>query len=428
MSPDDESELPDVPATESASPRALPRTVIALGWVSLLTDVATEMIFPLLPLFIDQTLRAGKLGVGIVEGMAESISAFLRLPSGIWSDRLGRRKPLLLAEYGIAGLARPLMGLVTAPWQALLIRCTDRFGKGLRGAPRDALIAEITPRHSRGRAFGFHRAMDHAGASIGPLIGFTFLALWPQDLSDPLRTLFLLAFVPGIAVLAVLVFGVREEREEAKPRHSHSEPVGDNTGAPVSFQWSLRAFDSRFRWLLLALAIFTLGNSSDAFLLLRAEELGIPVAYLPLLWSGFHVAKSAANFLLGRWADRFDPRLLLMTGYLIYTAIYLGFGFASSWGEVLVLFLLYSLFYGLSEPSEKLLVSRLVPRKLRGTAFGWHHLGSGVMALPASVLFGLIWKVSPWGAAGAFTLGAVLALLATIVLAVGVRDGRKGTS
>lgn len=426
MSPDDES-APSAAERPAAAQRSLPRTVIALGWVSLLTDIATEMIFPLLPRFIDQTLQAGKLGVGIVEGLAESIAAFLRLPSGALSDRLGRRKPLLLVGYGIAGLVRPLMGIVVTPWQALLVRCTDRFGKGIRGAPRDALITEVTAAESRGRAFGFHRAMDHAGAAIGPLVAFTFLEFWPADVSDPLRTLFLLAFLPGIVVLVVLMLGVRETREEGPPADgSNSDGPLDSSASKTKFRWSLGVFDSRFRWLLAALAIFTLGNSADAFLLLRAEELGIPFKYIPLLWSGFHVAKSAANLFLGRWADRFDPRGMLMAGYVLYALVYLGFGYASTSAEALALFCIYSLFYGLAEPSEKLLVSRLVPRELRGTAFGWHHLGAGVMALPASALFGLIWKVSPWGATGAFTFGAALSLLATAVLAFGVSGSNRG--
>ena len=398
--------------------------MIALGWVSLLTDVATEMVFPLLPRFIDTVLGAGKLGLGLIEGVAESTAALVRLPSGVWSDRLRRRKPLVLAGYSVAGLVRPLMGLAVAPWQALVIRFTDRLGKGMRGAPRDALIADVTDPSVRGRAFGFHRAMDHAGAAIGPVLAFVFISLWPMHL----RTLFLLTLVPGLIVLAVLLIAVREPprrpaTSDLPEDHPSGPPALTESAAGVQSsqpgpRWSLAAFAPHFRWFLLALVVFTLGNSTDAFLLIRAEELGVPYRYLPLLWFAFHVAKSAANLFWGRWSDRLDPRRLILAGWLVYAAVYLGFGFAHTVLEVAVLFLLYAVYYGLTEPAEKALVALWVPADLRGTAYGWYNLMIGVMALPASLIFGGIWQLTAWGAPAAFAFGAALSLVAAALLAM----------
>lgn len=402
-------------AEDGRKPGRLPNTVLALGWVSLLTDVASEMIFPLLPRFIDTELKAGKLGLGIIEGIAETAASLTRLPSGALSDRMARRKPLIFVGYSIAGLIRPLMGLVSAPWQALFVRTIDRFGKGMRGAPRDAMIAGVTSPDSRGRAYGFHRAMDHAGAATGPLLGSAFLWFWPGQL----RTLFLLAIIPGLAVLFVLWFGVQE-----KPADRFEKP--ENNARHLKF--SLTQFPNNFRWFLLTLAVFTLGGSSDAFLLLRAEELGFSTWQLPILWSLFHVAKSAANHWGGRLSDRFNPQWLLILGWLIYAAVYVGFGWATQAIHVAVLFFVYAIYYGLVEPAEKTLVARWIAPELRGTAFGWFDLIVGVGAFPASAVFGLIWHSSGWGAAGAFCYGAALALFATILLAVTVRNDRSPPS
>jgi len=387
--------------------------VIALGWVSLLTDVASEMIFPLLPRFIDTELKAGKLGLGVIEGIAESISALMRLPSGALSDRMARRKPLILVGYGIAGLVRPLMGLVVAPWQALCVRSLDRFGKGMRGAPRDALIAAVTTPDRRGWAYGYHRAMDHAGAAVGPLLATAFLWFFPGEL----RTLFLLALIPGIAVMLVVWFGVKEESLPA----ANENESDDAERSQRKMSWSLAQFPSRFRWLLLALAVFTLGGSSDAFLLLRAEELGFAAWQLPILWCVFHIAKSAANRWGGRLSDKFDPRILLVAGWLLYAGIYLGFGWATNVLHAAGLFFVYAIYYGLVEPAEKTLISRSVSPELRGTAFGWFDLTTGLMAFPASAVFGYLWKEPQFGAHVAFAFGAALALLAAVLLVATVR-------
>jgi MFS family permease len=414
----------------------LPGTVVALGFVSLLTDMASEMIYPLLPAFLLALPGFSKATLGLVEGVAETTAALLRLPSGVLSDRLPRRKPLIVLGYGVAGLVRPLMGLAVAPWQVLAVRFTDRLGKGLRGAPRDALIADVTAPQGRGRAFGFHRAMDHAGAAIGPILAFAFLTFWPGEL----RTLFLLAVLPGIAVLLVLILAVREEPRDRVPvvdRHVVDRPVVDTPvteSGPVAPQsasaspssqprspsahWSLAQFDPRFRWYLAALVIFVLGNSTDLFLLVRLQELGLETRYAPLVWCGFHLAKSLFNLWGGHWTDRVEPGALLLGGWLLYAAVYLGFGLATSVTQGLALFVLYAIYYGLTEPAEKALVARWSPAGARGAGFGWFNLAIGLGALPASLAFGWIWDQPGLGPLAAFGLGAALALTAAALLSV----------
>lgn len=394
----------------------LPRNVIVLGWVSFLTDVASEMVFPLLPTFIDSTLGAGKLGLGLIEGLAETTASLARLPSGIWSDRMSRRKPLILFGYGLAGLARPLMGLATSSWHALFIRFSDRLGKGIRGAPRDALIADATASSMHGRAFGFHRAMDHAGASVGPIFAFLFLTWWP----DEIRTLFLFSLLPGLAAFLLILFAIREKTGKPDRRKETAALAEEPPTTPQVFPGSqatrVLTEDRRFAVLLIALVVFALGNSTDAFLLLRAQELGIEARYLPLLWFLFHVAKSVGNLIGGRISDWMDPRLPLAAGFLVYGVVYLGFGLATTAGQGLSLFLAYSIYYGLAEPSERTLVARWVPKDLRGTAFGWYNLAIGITMLPASLLFGWIWQYSGQGVLGAFAFGSMASLLATLLV------------
>jgi MFS family permease len=378
-----------------------------LGLVSLCNDIASEMIFPLLPHFLVTVLRGGTLDLGVIEGLADSISSLLKLWSGGRSDQAGRRKGFVLFGYTLAVLTRPLIGLITAPWQLLTIRVADRIGKGVRTSPRDALIADSTDPSIRGRAFGFHRAMDHLGAAIGPLLAAGFLWLWPGHL----QTLFLLTILPGLVVLLLLVNGLREP------------PAATPARQPL--QLTLRPFDRNFRLYLLALVVFTLGNSSDAFLLLRAGDLGVPTAALPLLWCAFHVVKSTGNWLLGRAVDRFGPRPLLLLGWLLYAAVYLAFAFATTAWQAWAFFLSYALFYALTEPAEKTLVADLGGAERKGLAFGWFHFAIGIGTLPANLLFGAIYQFL--GPLAAFGWGAGLAFLA-VVLLLGVRGPGAGVA
>ena len=296
------------------------RNVLALAAVSFLTDASSEIIAPLLPLFLVGTLGASVSMVGIIEGGAEALASLLKLASGWWSDRVSRRKPLLVAGYTIASLVRPLVAITQSASQVLAIRLADRIGKGIRGAPRDALLAASTPLAFRGRAFGFHRAADHAGAVVGPLIALTCL----QWLGMPVRQVFWVAAIPGALAVVVAIAFVREQREsreQRSPREIAPPPV-----PPVPPPNALpRAF-----WItMFPILLFTLGNSTDAFLLLRASQLGVPTALIPLVWVLLHVVKSSASTPAGALSDRVGRRPLIVAGWALYAAVYAGFALAT---------------------------------------------------------------------------------------------------
>jgi MFS family permease len=367
-----------------------------LGWVSFLNDVASEMIFPLLPQFLLTALGGNRFSLGVIEGIVDSASSIVKLWSGGWSDRIGSRKGLVVFGYALAAITRPLIGLVTAPWQLLAIRLGDRIGKGTRNPPRDALIADSVPPANRGRAFGFNRGMDHLGAAVGPVLAAVFLWFFPGQF----RPLFLLAVIPGLLVVLLLAWGLREPARE--------------TAAAPTITWTLRPFGKGFRLYLLALVVFTLGNSSDAFLLVRASELGVATAMLPILWCLFHVLKSGGNMIAGRLVDRLGSRPMILGGWTLYAGIYLGFAVASAPWHVWLLFAAYAMFYAFTEPAEKTLVSNLVGPEQRGLAYGWYNAAIGIGTLPASLLFG--WLYQTFGALTAFGVGAALAVLAGLLL------------
>jgi MFS family permease len=375
--------------------RGIGGNVLVLGLVSLLTDISSEMIYPLLPLFLTVTLGAGPAFLGLLEGAAETTAALLKLAAGLASDRLPRRKPLVLAGYTLSSLARPLIALATAPGAVLAIRLADRVGKGIRTAPRDALIADSVPADRRGAAFGFHRAMDHTGALIGPLVATMLLARFTSDL----RVVFWAAAVPGVLAVLIIVTSVREvaRRQTSDGRFLGDIPTG------------------RLRNYLLIIFLFTLGNSSDAFLLLRAGSLGVPAGRLPLLWAFFHVSKMLTAVPFGALSDRVGRRRVIIAGWLVYAGAYLGFARATSEWQIWLLFAVYGLFYGLTEGVEKAFLADMVEPARRGSAFGWYNCAVGIGALPASLLFGLIWQqLSP---RAAFITGAGLACIAALLLA-----------
>ncbi len=385
---------------------ALPRNVKFLGWASLLNDTASEMVFPLLPLFLARLVGAGTIELGLLEGIAETAASLLKLWSGGRSDRSPRRKRYVVGGYLLAAIARPFTALAVAPWHVIVARTVDRVGKGVRTAPRDAMIADSTAAVQRGRAFGFHRAMDHLGAVIGPLAAYAFLWWRPDDL----RNLFLLTAIPGAAVVALLVFGLRETARQ----DTGKEP----------FSLTLAPFDRRFRVYLVALAIFTLGNTSDLFLIQRSIDLGISAAWIPLLWGGLHVVKSLGNALSGHAVDRLGPRAMILAGWLVYAVSYSAFAWATTLAEMIVVLVGYGVFYALSEPAEKTLVANLVPRHRTGLAFGWYNFAIAATTLPGNVLFGVIYQ--NYGAAAAFGWGAAMAAVAAaVLLAVGATNGTE---
>ena len=331
--------------------------------------------------------------VGLVEGVAESASSLLKLFSGWISDRLGMRKRIVFGGYALSTLSRPLMAAATTPWHVLAIRFADRAGKGIRTSPRDALIAASSRPEDWGRSFGFHRGMDHTGAIIGPLIAFGLL----QYLGWDYRTIFWCSFFPGLLSVSVILWGISERTPPP------------TAGPPATL--SLAPFDRRFRLFLLLIGLFTLGNSSDAFLILRAQQAGVPVAHLPLLWIALHVTKMSSSLPAGIASDRIGRRTLIISGWFVYALVYLGFAYATSVWQIWALFLAYGFFFGLTEGVEKALIADLVPESLRGTAYGLCNAAIGLAVLPASLIMGFLWETV--GIPAAFGFGALMAVLAS---------------
>ena len=385
--------------------RPLPRNVKALSVVSLLTDVSSEMIYPLLPIFLTTVLGASAAMIGTIEGFAESTAALLKLASGWWSDRV-RRKPLVVFGYGLAAIMRPLVGLATSASQVLAIRVSDRVGKGIRTSPRDALLADAADPAERGRAFGFHRSADNLGAVLGPLIAWLLL----QHAGVAVRSVFLWSAIPGVLAIIVLLVFVREKRiteSRIEAPISPTLPQTTSDGQPLG---------GAFWKYLVVLLVFTLGGSTDAFLLLRASQLGVAAAMIPLLWAAHSLIKSVTNTPGGMLSDKLGRKPLIVAGWIVYAIVYLLFGRATSAWQIWALFLAYGLYFGLTEGAEKALVTDLVPASKRGTAFGWYNFTVGLAALPASVIFGIVWdRFSP---VAAFTMGATLAGLAALGLMI----------
>lgn len=410
--------MPDTPPMDASPAGPVKRApllrgnVLWLSVVSLLNDAASEMIYPLLPLFLTGVLGAGPAFLGVIEGVAEAASSLLKLASGVIADRFGRRRKLVAWGYGIAAVGRPLIAVAAAAWQVLAIRFADRVGKGLRTAPRDALLAESVPPELRGTAFGIHRAADHAGAVVGPLLASALLLLWPGDL----RRVFALALVPGLITLAVVLWKVREPPRPAAQPGAERAPL-----LPA-----ITALGPVFPRYLGVVVLFALGNSSDAFLLLRARDLGVAVALIPLLWAALHVSKMAWSIIGGRLSDRVGPRAAIVAGWVVYALVYAGFAAAHAEWHAWALFVVYGLFFGLTEAPEKALVASLAPAALRGSAFGWYHAAVGVAALFASILFGLVWKA--YGGPTAFLMGAAIALVAAVLFVAVVPRRDRGTA
>lgn len=375
--------------------------VLLLGIVSFLNDAASEMIYPLLPVFLTAVLGAGPAVLGVIEGIAESTASLLKLASGFISDRVHRRKSWVVGGYLLSNAARPLIGLAVSWPGVLALRFIDRIGKGIRTSPRDALIAESTPMNTRGKAFGFHRAADHAGAVVGPLLAALLIAFFKFDL----KTVFILSVIPGLLTVAVLSAGVKETPMEARPAARHE---------PLRIRQAWREMPQTLRRFSMILFLFTLGNSTDAFLLLKAQHLGISVALIPVLWTVLHIVKMGSSLPGGMASDRLGRKGVIVTGWMVYALTYSGFIFADSAWQAWALFMIYGLYFGLTEGAEKALIANLAPEHLRGSAFGLYHLMIGIGALPASLLFGWVWQV--YGDTAAFGLGATFAMAAAMLL------------
>jgi MFS family permease len=388
----------------------LPRNVVALGFVSLLTDVSTEMIIPVLPLFVTGVLKASMASVGVIEGVAESTAALMRLGSGWLSDRIGRRKPFLFFGYGLSAVAKAAMA-VAMSWPAVLgLRFADRVGKGLRNPPRDALIADsVEPRHL-GRAFGFHRALDTLGAAIGPFVAFALLRAFPGDF----RRIFLLSAVPALLSLVVLGLFVKAKRqppaERARALHVEAREMGP-----------------AFHRFLLVAGLFSLANSSTAFLLLLAADArhgaGFTSAQVALVYLLYNLVYALFAWPVGEWSDRVGRRGLLFAAYLLYAAVYALLAWRADPLLMIAGFALFGLHSALLESSQRSMLGDLVAKERRGTAYGLYYTVTGAALLPASVLAGALWdRLGPRAMLG---VDAALALLAAVLFAVLLPSSRE---
>jgi len=385
--------------------RGVSRNVFLLGLVSLFGDVSSEMVVPLLPAFL-VALGGGAEALGLIEGAAEATASFFKYLSGRWADRVRRLLPMAVAGYALAAAVRPLLALARSPWHVFAVRCVDRVGKGIRTSPRDKLLAASAEPERLAEAYSFHRGMDHLGAAVGPLIATALLLLWPGQL----RLVFALAAIPG-ALAVALLFAVREMPPPTPSAISSATatptptPTANATPSPLS---------RPPRRLLASIFLFTLGNSTDALLLLRAQGLGVPTTLLPVLWTELHVVRAATSWPLGRLADRLGRRASLSAGWGLYAVCYLGFAVAADPWQAWALFAAYGLVAGLTEGTERALVASSVPQDRRGRALGLYNLVSGFGLLAASVLAGELWDhVSPGAALG---LGAALAAAAAVLL------------
>ncbi|CAN5178485.1 MFS transporter [soil metagenome] len=389
----------------------LPTVVWRIGWVSLFTDAATDMVYPLLPAFL-RSIGGGARWLGIVEGVAEAVAALVKWRTGALVDRHQKKKQLVLIGYGISSAIRPLLALALAPWHVVLIRALDRVGKGVRSAPRDAILVAAVSPAQRAAAFGAHRMMDNMGAVFGPLLAFVLMGFAHLDL----RTILALAVVPGALAVAMLVFGVKEPIDATAV--AVDRPAASTH--PPPFPPALKRY-------FVAVGLFSLGASADSFLLLRLSQQGLSEVWLPIAWLSLNLARSALNLPGGRLADRYGRKRVLMLAWLIYALVYAAFPFAHQIAETWALLIVYAAYSGLAEGSEKAIAADLAPKELRGRAFGTLAAVTGLAVLPANALFGVLFDVAPLYA---FGTSAVFALVGAIVLRTVATedDGRGGRS
>lgn len=382
------------------------RNVFFLGWVSFLTDISSEMLLTVLPFFLANVLGAKTSLIGLIEGIADSTATLTRLPSGWLSDRIRRRKTLTMMGYGVSAVSKPLF-IVASSWGGVLgLRFLDRVGKGVRTAPRDALIADSTAPGERGKSFGFHRALDTAGAVTG-ILGAALVVYLAQGSSGLLegrtfQIIAIVAAVPAFLGLFVLWRFVREAAVNRAARPADGKPVA-NVAIPF-----------KFKLLVAIMIVLTLANSSDAFLILRAQNVGLGVVQTLLLVAAFNLVYASMASPLGRLSDRVDRRYLLIGGWALYALVYLGFALAGVTWHIVVLFLAYGLFYAATDGVGRALVADYAPSARRGTAFGWYNTAIGITALPASLIAGVLWQA--YGPRSPFIFGAALAGVGCLLL------------
>ncbi len=377
--------------------RKIDKNIFTLGLVSLFTDISSQMIYPLLPVFLSSVLGVGTVFIGLLEGVAEGSASVLKVFSGWFSDKLKKRKPIIFLGYGLSTIGKPFLYLATAGWHVLIVRFIDRVGKGIRTSPRDALVADSSLPGQRGRAFGIQRAMDRTGAFLGPLIAFAIL----PALNNNLRLLFLLAFFP--ALIAVFIISFLREKPHNQDTLKQAEPI------------SLKNLSRDFKFFIFIIAVFTLGNSSNAFLVLRAKDLGVKIVFIPILWLMYNLVSSISSIPLGHMSDKIGRKKTTLLGFFVYGAVYLGFAFSNSQGLIWFFMAIYGIYYGLSEGVLRAYVADMVDDKsVLASAYGVFHMVVGLCALPASLVMGILWQqLSP---SVAFCFGASLSFVAAFLL------------
>jgi MFS family permease len=375
------------------------RNVTVAGLVSFFMDVSSEMIYPLVPLFLANVLGVNKSVIGLIEGLAESTASLVKIFSGWFSDHIGNRKWLMAAGYSISTLSRPLIAAASGWHQVMGSRLVDRFGKGIRTAPRDAIIAESTDTAWLGRAFGLHRAMDTMGAVVGPAAAFFLLIV----LSNDYRKVFWLSMIPGAIAVILIIFFITEKKKIA----------GTKADRP---KLTLQHFDWRFKFFVAIAGIFALGNSSDVFLILRAQQVGVPAAMIPVVYLVFNLVYSLSSIPAGMAADRFGKKRIIFLGFALFTILYLGFAQVLGTKGIWILFSLYGLFMGLTEGIQKAFLTTIIPSDFKATAFGVYNAVVGVAMLPASLIGGFLWdQVSP---AATFYFGSATAVISAFLFII----------
>jgi MFS family permease len=387
--------------------RNITREALFLSLASFLNDVSSEMIFPLLPLFMTNILGAPVAVVGLIEGLAEASVDILKMLSGWYSDKIGKRMPFVLGGYALSTVTKPLFAIATAWQQVLAIRVTDRVGKGIRGSARDAILADYTTKQNRGLVFGFRKMADSLGATVGPLIVFfllPFLLSNGNSTESAYRTIFWLAFVPALLAVAILFF-IRE-KEKTRPATQMN---------PITM---LTSFDGNYRIFTIVSTLFALGNFSYAFLVLRSQDLGLALILIPIVYMFYNAIYAAAAIPVGEVSDRIGRKPVLLFGYLLFALVCIGFAFAPHPALVIFLFGMYGLFMAIMETMQRAYIVDVVPSEYRGTALGAFQGAIGVAALPASVIAGLLWAFPVFGAPATFMLSAGISVLSALLLAL----------
>jgi MFS family permease len=382
------------------------KNVTIAGFVSFFMDISSEMIYPLVPLFLANTLGVSKFTIGLIEGIAESTASLLKVFSGWFSDRLGNRKRLMAVGYGISTLSRPFVALATSWQQVLGSRFIDRFGKGVRTAPRDAIIAESSDNAYLGRAFGFHRSMDTMGAVVGPALAFFLLGVFSNDY----RKVFWLSMIPGVIAVLLIIFFITEKKK-AVAAHA------------VRPKLTLKHFDWRFKFFVAIAGLFAVGNSSDVFLILRAQQVGVSTVMIPMVYLLFNLVYSLSSIPAGMAADRFGRKRVILLGFLLFAVLYYGFAVAGSPTAIWILFGFYGLFMGLTEGIQKAFLATIIPKDFKATAFGVYNTVAGLAMLPASLIGGWLWdNVSP---SATFYFGSITAFLSAFLFILFIITARR---